>query len=127
MWPGYRAPNDEVEWTNALLDRPNVMDSMTVKINTQYTKVIFSKRSPSWSLEASEFLLKLWTTSLQEVYMNNVHDEFLSESLEYNMDIAKSISDHVSNLLARMDLQLNVVCLVPFSHQKATTDSTAVV
>jgi glutamate-1-semialdehyde 2,1-aminomutase len=82
---------------------------MTVRINTQYTKVIFSKRSPSWSLEASEFLLKLWRTPLEEVYSTADHDEFLSESLEYNMDIANSIQDHVNNLQTRMDLQLNVL------------------
>jgi glutamate-1-semialdehyde 2,1-aminomutase len=109
LWPHFRPPHEEADWTNALLDRPTIMNSMTVRINTQYTKVIFTKRSPNWSLETSDFLLDLWKNQLKQVYSTVAHDDFLSESLEYNKDIATSIQNHVNNLQTRMDLQLNIL------------------
>ena len=93
LWPHFRPPREEEEYTNALLDQPTVINSMTVRINTQYTKVIFTKRSPSWNLEASQFLLGLRFKELNTVYSTSEQDDFLNESLEFNME-----------------LQLNVVC-----------------
>jgi hypothetical protein len=109
LWPHFRPPQEEADWTNALLDRPTVMNSMTVRINTQYTKVIFTKRSPNWSLETSDFLLEFWQTKLKPVYTMIAHDDFLTESLEYSKDVATSIQNHVNNLQTRMDLQINIL------------------
>jgi hypothetical protein len=109
LWPHFRPPQEEADWTNALLDRPTVMNSMTVRINTQYTKVIFTKRSPNWSLETSDFLLEFWKTELKPVYTIVAHDDFLTESLEYSKDVATSIQNHVNNLQTRMDLQINIL------------------
>ena len=53
--PHFRPPAQEADWTNALLDNPTIMNGMTVRINSSYTKIIFTKRSPLWSLETSEF------------------------------------------------------------------------
>jgi glutamate-1-semialdehyde 2,1-aminomutase len=109
LWPHFRPPAEEADWTNALLDRPTVMNSLTTRINVQYTKIIFTKRSPSWSLETSDFLLGLWRTSLNTIYTTHAVDGFLTESLEYNKDIASSIQNHVDNLQTRMDLQLEIL------------------
>lgn len=85
------------------------MNGMTVRINSQYTTVIFSKRSPGWSQETSDFLLKLWKDDLLERFPSVAEDDFLAESLEYNKDVAASLQNHVDNLQTRMDLQLNIL------------------
>jgi glutamate-1-semialdehyde 2,1-aminomutase len=106
MWPGFRF--EDQEDLSQLLDRPKAMQ-LTVRINTQYTRVLFSKRSPAWSQDASKFLL-----GMPEILPSNdgwgSHDDHqLMELLQYNIDVAKSIEDHVTNLQSRMELQLNVV------------------
>ncbi|KIW09022.1 hypothetical protein, variant [Verruconis gallopava] len=109
LWPHFRPPQEQADWTNALLDQPTVMNSMTVRINTQYTKVIFTKQSPGWNFETSDFLLNLWKDLLRQVYPSISQEKFLTESLEYNRDVATSIKNHVDNLQARMDLQLSIL------------------
>jgi hypothetical protein len=109
LWPHWRAPEEEADWTNALLDRPTIMNGLTVRINSGYTKVIFTKRSPTWNLETSQFLLNLWTNSLAGLYPSDTFDGFLAESLEYTSDVAASIQNHVDTLQTRMDLQLNIL------------------
>ena len=84
------------------------MDGMTVKINMSLTRVLFTRRSPHWSLETSSFLLEFWQNTLHNHFPNTA-DNFLTESLEYNQDVAASVQHHVDTLKSRMELQLDIL------------------
>jgi hypothetical protein len=90
------------------VERSQAMD-LTIKINTQFTKVLFSKRSPTWNHEASEFLIATWKDSAEKLDGQGPDSHQICELLEHNINIAKSVEDHVGGLQTRLDLQLNVV------------------
>ena len=81
---------------------------MTVKINMSLTRVLFTRLSPQWSLEASQFLLDFWANTLH-LHVSKSADHFLTEALEYNQDVAASIQHHVDTLKSRMELQLDIL------------------
>jgi hypothetical protein len=102
-------PNESSRLAEKLLDRPKAMD-MTARINTQYTIVLFSRRSPKWSRKACQFLLDV-RSEMSTLYRSHERDgdSQVLELLESLIIVIESLDDHVSTLQARMDLQLNVV------------------
>ncbi|KAE8164566.1 hypothetical protein BDV40DRAFT_298367 [Aspergillus tamarii] len=82
---------------------------LTVSINSKLTSILFTRRSPKWSYEASQFLLNIINESSGEWRGQHSHYNQMRELIEHNIYLAKSIEDHVLCLQARMELQLNVL------------------
>ncbi|KIX02237.1 uncharacterized protein Z518_08176 [Rhinocladiella mackenziei CBS 650.93] len=86
------------------------MRHLTVRINTYFTKILFSKRSPEWHCEASRFLLDTFNRfSSIQLDDKPETEQSLKELLEHNIVQAKALADVVMNLQNRMELQLNVL------------------
>jgi hypothetical protein len=92
------------------VEKSQAMD-LTIRINTQCTKVLFSKRSPLWNREVCQFLISVLNETEGKLKHQAPGSQQFHELLEHNMRIAKSIEDHVVGLQTRLDLQLSVVCL----------------
>jgi hypothetical protein len=90
------------------VERSEAMD-LTILINSHYTKTIFSKRSPVWNRQTAEFLLTVSSELTGKLAYPLPYDYEISELLEHNIQVAKSMEDHVAGLQTRLDLQLNVV------------------
>lgn len=85
-------------------------EHLTVEINTQVTRVRFTSASPRWNHEASVMIIGLAREfSRLMVQVPNSDDEIIG-LLEHNINIARSLEDHVLGLQKRLELQLNVVC-----------------
>ncbi|OGM44744.1 hypothetical protein ABOM_007369 [Aspergillus bombycis] len=82
---------------------------LTVSINSKLTSILFTRRSPKWNYEASQFLLNIMNESHTESRSQHSQYNEIRELLEHNVYLAKSIEDHVLCLQARMELQLDVL------------------
>ncbi|KAB8237140.1 uncharacterized protein BDW43DRAFT_307421 [Aspergillus alliaceus] len=82
---------------------------LTIAINTRLTSILFTRRSPKWNYEASEFLMRL-ISEFSEVFQEQQSlNDRMGELMEHNISLAHSIEDQVLNLQARLELQLNVL------------------
>jgi len=73
-----------------LVDKSHAL-SLTVGINTQFTKVLFTKESPTWNHNTSQFLLEL----LQDISTDpemKTQGHHLTELLEFNIPIANQLN-----------------------------------
>ncbi|KAE8307786.1 hypothetical protein BDV41DRAFT_582053 [Aspergillus transmontanensis] len=82
---------------------------LTVSINSKLTSILFTKLSPKWNHEASQFLLSIVNESPGVWRGQRLHYNQIRELIEHNVCLAKSIEDHVLCLQARMELQLDVL------------------
>jgi glutamate-1-semialdehyde 2,1-aminomutase len=90
-----------------LLDRQRVM-KLTVKMNTLYTRVLFTEGSPTWNKEASAFL-KTIHEDLPLYQASRKDHHLVSEFFDYNTNIATGLESVVSGLQRRLELQLNIL------------------
>ncbi|GAB1200363.1 hypothetical protein APSETT444_009733 [Aspergillus pseudonomiae] len=91
---------------------------LTVSINSKLTSILFTRRSPKWNYEASQFLLNIMNEASGEWHGQHSRYNQINELIEHNIYLAKSIEEHVLCLQARMELQLDVVGWNPFSQSK---------
>ncbi|KAL9114442.1 MAG: hypothetical protein Q9227_001523 [Pyrenula ochraceoflavens] len=83
--------------------------SLTVRINTNSTRILFTARSPEWNKACSKFTLQVLDElklCLPEQQDSHVA---LEELLKFNVVIAEAAAHHVAGLQERMALQLNVL------------------
>ena len=97
------------------LESPRILsreetEALTVRINTQSTRIVFTARSPEWNLACTRFLL----TTLAEIaphlppsHARNHHE--CTQLLEHNVILAEALASHIASLKERMALQLNVL------------------
>ena len=84
--------------------------SLTVRINTQSTRILFTARSPAWNKDCSKFTLGLLADI--EPHLPDQHldaHRASKESLEYNITLAEAVASHVMGAQERMSLQLDVL------------------
>ncbi|KAE8399016.1 hypothetical protein BDV37DRAFT_275645 [Aspergillus pseudonomiae] len=81
---------------------------LTVSINSKLTSILFTRRSPKWNYEASQFLLNIMNEASGEWHGQHSRYNQINELIEHNIYLAKSIEEHVLCLQARMELQLDV-------------------
>ncbi|KAB8256651.1 hypothetical protein BDV32DRAFT_153049 [Aspergillus pseudonomiae] len=82
---------------------------LTVSINSKLTSILFTRRSPKWNYEASQFLLNIMNEASGEWHGQHSRYNQINELIEHNIYLAKSIEEHVLCLQARMELQLDVL------------------
>jgi hypothetical protein len=104
--PDFRA--EDLDFDPApLFDRKRVL-GLTVRLNTLYTRVLFTQGSPTWNKEASQFLGRIHEEMPR--HMRKTKNGYaLSELLEYNANVARALEGVVSSLQSRMELQLNIL------------------
>lgn len=85
----------------------SMVEELTVRINTQSTRIIFTSRSPRWCIDCSSFILGL-ADEVAQVARPPVHRE-LKELLQYTINLAEGVQSHVETMRERMNLQLNVL------------------
>lgn len=86
------------------------MEALTIRINTQSTRVAFSARTPEWNLSCGHFLLG--TLRELEPCLAISHHRGQRECrqlLEYNITLAEAAVSNIGVLKERMALQLNVL------------------
>lgn len=88
-------------------------EHLTVTINTEVTRVRFTSAAPKWNHEASMMIIGLARASSRLMCQVPNSDDEIIGLLEHNINIAKSLEDHVLGLQKRLELQLNVVCDTP--------------
>ncbi|KAI9372366.1 hypothetical protein BJX61DRAFT_507602 [Aspergillus egyptiacus] len=79
---------------------------LTVKINTELTRLLFTGHAPKWNYKASELLLGL--INEMEVRYEVLSSHEISDMLEHNIILAQSLEDHLLGLQKRLELQLDV-------------------
>ncbi|KAL2826665.1 pyridoxal phosphate-dependent transferase [Aspergillus cavernicola] len=90
------------------VERPQA-EYLTVNINTQLTRLLFTGHAPKWNYGASDLLMKVLTELVEgREEVPSLNGEILG-MLEHNISLAKSIEDHVLGLQKRLELQLNVL------------------
>lgn len=85
-------------------------EELTVRINTQSLRILFTARSPQWNSKTSQAMRELLGqlgAALPGLDVGAHHD--LRELLEYNVAIAESVGSHVASMKERMALQLDVL------------------
>lgn len=85
-------------------------EDLTVRINTQSTRVAFTARSPEWNLACARFLLK--TMADTERYLAHSHAQSQHECeqlLEHNITLAEAAASNIAVIKERMALQLDVL------------------
>ena len=89
-----------------LLSKEEAM-RLTIRINTQSTRLLLAKTSPSWTKSTCEALLEY----LQEPSLctNANASAVLKERIKANVRQACSLETHLDSLQARLTLQLNVL------------------
>jgi len=92
-----------------LFDRDRV-SKLTVRLNTLYTRVLFTQGSPTWNKEASLFLNSIHDDILASLSQQKTKDDHvLSEMMEYHANVATALESVVSSFQSRMELQLNIL------------------
>lgn len=111
--------NNEKELENNLLLNVNSgpiertrIQNLTIEINTQFTRVLFTKRCATWNHEVEDFLKGILAEINWPRKTYSRSRKHWSELLEHNSCLASSMEDTVKCLHARLDLQLNVVSVV---------------
>lgn len=99
---------DSIDPLTSQLPRAKVRD-LTVQINTQYTKVLFCKRSPEWHTSACRFLLDLQVELAPFIEVSRGYSRPLREILEHNLNMSQSLESHMNVLQQRVDVQLNIL------------------
>jgi Mg2+ and Co2+ transporter CorA len=90
------------------LPRAKVKD-LTVTINTQFSKILYCKRSPQWHTRACQFFIKL-QDELHELIPTPIsHHAPIRQHLEHHDQLAQSLEYHVTILQSRVDVQLNIL------------------
>ena len=85
-------------------------ESLTVRINTQSTRVVFTARSPEWNLACAHFILKtLEEISLHLHASHRKGQEECKQLLEHNITLAEAAASNIAVIKERMALQLNVL------------------
>lgn len=88
-------------------------EHLTVEINTEVTRVRFTSAAPKWNHEASVMIIGLAKEFSGLMHQVPNSDDEIIGLLEHNINIARSLEDHVLGLQKRLELQLNVVCDIP--------------
>ena len=85
-------------------------ESLTVRINTQSTRVVFTARSPEWNLACAHFLLAL-LSELQHHLPTHIHRSHREcrQLLEHNITLASAAASNIAVIKDRMALQLAVL------------------
>ncbi|KAF2096114.1 hypothetical protein NA57DRAFT_78886 [Rhizodiscina lignyota] len=87
-------------------------EELTVRINTQSTRILFTSRSPELNRRCSEYMLAVHNMLPKlgsfDQLGGPVHSQ-LAEVLEFNIHQAEAVRSHVEGMKARMALQLNVL------------------
>ncbi|KAL4864917.1 hypothetical protein BDV12DRAFT_158175 [Aspergillus spectabilis] len=84
-------------------------EHLTVSINTELTRLLFTAHAPRWNYQASQFLINIVRgMDGLAIDLPPVNDEIIG-LLEHNNTLARTIEDHVLGLQKRLELQLNVL------------------
>ena len=85
-------------------------EKLTVRINTQSTRVAFTARSPEWNLACSRFVLGILrevAPLINKSCKQGTHD--CREMIECNIVLSEAASSNIAVIKERMALQLNVL------------------
>ncbi|KAL5332953.1 hypothetical protein BJX70DRAFT_87948 [Aspergillus crustosus] len=106
--PQYRGSKGTKSNAGRPVARPQA-EHLTVNINTQLTRLLFTAHAPKWNYEASQFLISIGREMASvAVDLPSVDGEIVG-LMEHNITLARSIEDHVLGLQKRLELQLNVL------------------
>lgn len=83
------------------------VEELTVRINTQSTRILFTLRSPKWNRDCSSFLLAS-ADEVAKVTKPSIHRE-MTQLLEYSVNLGEAVHSHCETMKERMNLQLNVL------------------
>ncbi|KAF2094443.1 hypothetical protein NA57DRAFT_80251 [Rhizodiscina lignyota] len=89
-----------------------IAEELTLRMNRQGLRILFTERSPQWNKECSEFLKDLLDEMkdlLPAQTMNFKTSSKLREGLEYNIVAATAVSTHLANMKERMMFELDVL------------------
>lgn len=97
---------DDPTIPRALLERGKAW-ALTVRVNTQSTKLMVSKVSPSWNKDSSEAILQC----LQEIspLCSPLISASIAERLRANIHLARTTGCYMDSIQDRLNLQLNVL------------------
>lgn len=86
-------------------------EKLTVRINTQSLRILFTARSPQWNSQCSHSMRSLMDELASPLggQLDTASHDALKELLEYNISTAESVGSHVASMKERMALQLDVL------------------
>lgn len=85
-------------------------EALTVRINTQSTRVAFTARSPQWNVACSHFILEVLHEIKQHLGPSHAASQHECKQLiEHNIILAEAAASNIAVVKERMELQLNVL------------------